>query len=146
MFCKALGSSKSQANKRYKIALVFLKPVTIRIKQNWLLGVDYRNNAARGANVVQNLLEKRKKVLDSEVMCSWGHATCSIVNMQIFSERKYFNRYLVAGVKKYDKQRGITMVTDSEYISIVVDIIKDSITVLIWTKFTMVNSMFKQRR
>lgn len=66
--------------------------------------------------------------------------------MQIFSERKYFNRYLVAGVKKYDKQRGITMVTDSEYISIVVDIIKDSITVLIWTKFTMVNSMFKQRR
>lgn len=90
LFCKALGSSKSQANKRYKITFVFLKPVTIRIKQNWLLWVDYRNNAARDANIGQNLLEKRKKVLASEVMCSWGHATCSIVNI----------RCLVAGVKK----------------------------------------------
>lgn len=36
--------------------------------------------------------------------------------------------------------------TDSEYILLVVDVIKNSIIVAIQTKLTMVNSVFKQRR
>lgn len=36
--------------------------------------------------------------------------------------------------------------TDSEYILLVVDVIKNSIIVAIRTKLTMVNSVFKQRR
>ena len=36
--------------------------------------------------------------------------------------------------------------TGSEYTVLVVDVIKNSITVAIWTKLTMVNSGFKQRR
>lgn len=100
LFCKALGSSKNQANKRCKIALV-LKPVTIRIKQNWLFLVDYRNNAARGTNTGQNLLDFRKEsVLASEVIGSWAHATRSIMNWQIFSKRKYFNWYLATRVRR----------------------------------------------